>query len=631
MTEDAFLEEEFTGRVKLSIWGDLMAYSRPYRKELVLLAVFSVVLAVCEAMFPLVTRQIIDSVLAHLEDNSLEVPFKMIAAEYAGLVVTLGFSVFVFIIICGRISTGMAHDIRQAGFERLQQLSFSYFDRRSVGWLVARLTTDSDRLARIISWGLLDVLIGGSMIAMVAGIMVWINWKLALLILVIMPPLAWVTLFFKKRLLKTSREVRKTNSNITASYNEGIQGIRTAKSLVREDENIEEFREATDRMYVQSVRNAILGAMYLPLVLTIGSIGTAVILWAGGGRVMIGTLTIGTLILFLTYSMHFNWPILEIARVFTEMQSAQAAAERVLDLIGTEPEIKDSVDVVRAIQEQRDCPRQEGIAADGHPQRIGEIEFVDVSFAYKQGKPVLDHFNLKVKAGETIALVGPTGGGKTTIVGLMCRFYEPTGGQVRINGLDYRRRSLDWLQSNLGIVLQSPHLFKGTVRENIRYGNLEASDAEIERVARLVNAHRFIAAMEGGYESEVGEGGGRLSTGQKQLVSLARAVLADPQIFVMDEATSSVDTETERLIQQGVEKVLSGRTSFVIAHRLSTIRSADRIVVIDGGRIIEEGSHAELIRRRGRYYELYTQQFTQERQEQVLRSAETETASESGR
>jgi ATP-binding cassette subfamily B protein len=299
-------------------------------------------------------------------------------------------------------------------------------------------------------------------------------------------------------------------------------------------------------------------------------------------------------------------PAQELANTVTMIQGAQASAERVQGLLDTDPEIKDGPDVL---------PIQRA------PTSIESIEFRDVTFQYKAGQTVLRDFNLTVRAGETIALVGPTGGGKSTIVGLTCRFYEPTSGQVLINGIDYRRLPLKWLQSSLGMVLQQPHLFSGTVRENIRYGRLDATDAQIEDAARMTNAHEFITSLEQGYDTPVGEGGNKLSTGQKQLIALARAIIANPQIFVMDEATSSVDTHTERAIQDAVDRVVRDRISFVIAHRLSTIKSADRILFIAGGQIVEEGSHHELLAKRGRYYELYTNQFTHEREDAMLNYA----------
>ena len=617
MAHDAFQEEEYSTSVKLSIWGKLLRHARPYRGHVIGMVIVAATMSTCDNLLPFVNRQVVDSATG----QGAHVPLWQSALAYLGLTFGMAVSVWIFIRLAGRIATGLSHDIRKAAFEKLQQLSFSYYDRRPVGWLVARLTADSDRLARIIAWGSLEVLVGFWVVGIAAVLMFSVNWQLALIVMAVVPPLAVASLYFKRRLLSSQREIRKFNSRITAAYNEGIAGHRTTKSLVREDENAAEFREVTGRMFEASRRNALLASLYVPVVITLGNVTVALALWAGGGMAVVGTISIGTLVLFLSYGGHMTWPIAEIARVFSDMQAAQAAAERVLDLLETQPEIQDSPEVLERLGQFQRNVRPEGVALDGYSQAIGEIEFRGVHFAYQQGKPVLSDFSLRVAPGETIALVGPTGGGKTTLVSLLCRFYEPTAGEILLGGIDYRRRSLRWLQGNLGVVLQSPHLFKGTVRENIRYGRLEASDEEVEAVARLVGAHDFIAALEKGYDSEVGEAGGRLSRGQQQLVALARAVLADPQILIMDEATSSVDTETERLIQAGVERVLKGRTSFVIAHRLSTIRSADRILVVDGGRIVEEGSHRELIARRGRYYELYTNQFTHEREEAILGQA----------
>jgi ATP-binding cassette subfamily B protein len=433
--------------------------------------------------------------------------------------------------------------------------------------------------------------------------MLRLNARLALFVIAILPPLAIVSVLFQVRLLRTQRLVRKTNSKITATFNEAIMGVRTTKALVREGENLAEFQGLSGEMYGHSMKNAMLAAVYLPIVITLGSVGVGLSLWKGGVDIAggISGMSFGTLVAFIQYAAFFYIPIQELAERFTQLQAAQAAAERIQGLLDTVPEIRDV----------------EG-AFDPGDERIAGIEFRGVSFAYKEGQPVLDRFDLSVRAGQTIALVGPTGGGKSTIVSLLCRFYEPTDGVILFNGSDYRTRRLQWLQSRLGVVLQTPHLFSGTVAENIRYGRLAATEEEVIAAARLVNADAFIRTLEKGYETEVGEGGSRLSTGQKQLVSLARAILADPQIFVMDEATSSVDTETERLIQGAIETVLEGRISFVIAHRLSTVRSADRILVIEKGRIAEEGSHEELLRRRGHYYNLYTNQFALERQRRIL-------------
>jgi len=579
-------EETFDSGIDFQLWKRLFRYTKPYRRDVAFVIGGGVLVALMDVALPLVTRRVIDDAA----EFGLGGSFLAYAPLYGLCVLLLCAGIYIFIRYAGKVRTHVSHDIRRDGFDTLQELSFSFFDQRPVGWLMARMTSDCERLSNILAWGVLDFAWGMTVLTGIGIVMFVLDWQLALVVLAVIPLLAWISAVFKKRILGSSRLVRKTNSRITASYNECIMGVRTSKVFVRENANAAEFRDLTTTMYGASVRNMLQSALYLPIVLTLGSLAAGGALAAGGYAFDAGRLTIGTLIAFLSYTRHFFDPVHEMAHWFAEMQMAQASAERVMGLIHTVPEIRDGPDVTEG------------------PPRIGTVEFRDVGFSYRDGTPVLSDFNLTVEPGETIALVGATGGGKTTIVNLMCRFYEPTCGTILVDGVDYKRRPLHWLQSGLGIVLQEPHLFSGSVGENIRYGRLDATDAEVEAAARLVGAHDFIAAMEDGYRSEVGEGGVRLSTGQKQLLSFARAILAEPQLLVMDEATSSVDTETEQHIQAGLARVLSGRTSFVIAHRLSTIRNADRILVIDHGRIVEQGPHGELLALRGRYHDLYTQQ-----------------------
>jgi ATP-binding cassette subfamily B protein len=477
---------------------------------------------------------------------------------------------------------------------------------------MARMTSDCERLSNILAWGFLDLVWGSTMMLGIAIAMLVMNAKLALVVLAIMPALAWVSARFQRRILKSARRVRATNSRITASYNEAIMGVLTSKAFVREQPNQHEFRHLAGTMYGSSVLNMTQAAIYVPIVITLASLATGLALAIGGIDLLGGAISAGTLVAFMAYTRHFFDPVEQLGHWFAEMQMAQASAERILSLIEAEPEIQDSAAVKQAMTRSQHLPGGQRFAADGGDARIQRIELRHVSFAYDPARPVLQNIDLTVHQGETIAIVGPTGGGKTTLVNLICRFYEPTSGQVLIDGVDYRARSLHWLQSNLGMVLQSAHVFSGSILDNIRYGRLEASNAEVERAARLAGAHEFIEHMERGYATEVGEGGGRLSAGQKQLVSFARAILADPQILIMDEATSSVDTETEQRIQQGLANVLAGRIAFVIAHRLSTIRNASRIVVVEAGRITEVGTHDALMAARGHYYELYRQQSLQE-------------------
>ncbi|MFA5058628.1 MAG: ABC transporter ATP-binding protein, partial [Opitutaceae bacterium] len=618
MSAQLLHEDEFQARLDAGLWWKIFQHALRLKRFLIPLAGTGMLIAALDASFAQVTRWTIDTVVQRGTQADLRPGIGL----YLLLTTLLSVGIWVFIEMAGKISNHLSHDIRRLCFDRLQELEFEFYDHRPVGWLITRLTSDCDRLARIMAWGFLDLVWGTCFVLMIAVSLLLMHWRLALIVLAVLPPLALVSRYFQRMMLLSHREIRKYNSQITAAYNESIQGVRTTKTLVREAENLGEFQQLSAAMFAASVKNARQSAVYYPIVMTLGSLAAGLALWGGGHFTAVGGMTLGTLVAFISFAGQFFLPINQMARTLTEMQAAQAAGERVMGLLATEPKIKDS-DAVRRRMAATSAsgPGAAGIvphlAADGYPSKIDAIEFRHVTFAYEEGAPVLRDFNLTVPAGQTIALVGPSGGGKSTIVSLVCRFYEPTQGELLFNGIDYRQRSLHWLQSQLGIVLQTPHLFKGTVRENIRYGRLEATDAEVEEAARLVNAHEFIMQMEHGYDTQVGEGGNRLSTGQKQLVSFARALLARPQIFVMDEATSSIDTETEQAIQAGIERLLAGRISFVIAHRLSTIRRADRILVINRGVIEEAGTHEELLRRRGHYYELYTSQFRREREEAV--------------
>lgn len=602
-------------KVDIRLWRQVFRYAFAHKPLLASLASSAILLSLTDALFPIPAKMAIDIIQADLPAKNLWLP----ATLYFAMTIGFALCVHFFIKAAGGMSYRISHDIKRDCFQRLQELEFAYYDAQPTGWLISRLTADCDRLSRIIAWGLLDILWGFCYIGAMAIVMLILDWRLALIVLATVPPLVVISLYFKKRLLFTSREIRKENARITAAFNEGIAGVKTTKTLSREQRNLGEFRDVSWAMQDASDRNATFGAIYMPIVMTIGSVGIGLVLWYGGNATLSSLIELGTLVAFINYAGNFFNPINQIAMVFTELQAAQAAGERVVTLLNTEPQIKDTASVKARIAQHRDAAsKDQNLAPDGYPNRIDTIAFRDTSFAYKSGEPILKRFNLTVERGQTIALVGPSGGGKSTIVSLLARFYEPQSGEVLINGIDYRQRSLDWLQSQLGVVLQTPHLFSGTLRENIRYGRIEATDQEVEQAARQVNAHAFITQLENGYDTEIGEGGTKLSTGEKQLVSFARALLANPQVFIMDEATSSIDTETEHLIQEGLQTVFEGRISFVIAHRLSTIRSADTILVIQNGEIEESGNHTSLMAARGHYYDLYVKQFDKETFEKVL-------------
>ena len=603
-------EKEYTQAFDWGIWVRLKPFLKNYRADFVGMLAFNGLTALVDVVLPLMQRYAIANFIEKGVTAGL-VPYALV---YLALIVLQGFSVMWFCNNSMRIEMYLGRDMKQKLFHHLQTLSFSFYNVTPVGYLLSRLMSDTNRIASMIAWNFTDILwalfyVAGSMVSMLI-----LNWKLALLVLLIVPVMAVLTAYFQNRILHWNRKVRKLNSRITGAFNEGITGAKTAKTLVLEDRMTGSFRTLTSEMRTSGVRAARLNAVYIPLVLLVSTAAVAVVLLRGGYLVAEQALELATLSAFLTYAVGIFEPIQMTASNIAEFISLQASIERVTDLLDKEPDV-------------RDTPEVEARYGDSfHPKREhweplrGDIEFDDVTFRYPDGgEDVLQHFSLKIPAGTTVALVGETGAGKSTLVNLVCRFFEPTSGRILIDGRDYRERSQLWLHSNIGYVLQSPHLFSGTVRENIRYGRLEATDAEVEAAARAVSADTVAAKLDKGWDSEVGEGGDKLSTGEKQLISFARAVLADPRIFVLDEATSSIDTQTEQLIQDAIDRLLKDRTSFLIAHRLSTIRKADLILVVRDGRIVEQGTHESLLKAHGYYHDLYSRQFAEESAARVLK------------
>ena len=599
-----FEEKDFNrDNFNLGVWKRIATLFKPFYKKLLILLGLVILTALGDVIMPLLNQISIDYFASGTYDNN-ELYFFI--AIYIVIILSVGLINYFYFKAAGKVEMGFGYHLRELCFRKLHNLSFSFYDTTPTGWLLARITSDISRLAEIIAWSFMDMAWGIPVMIMSMIIMLRTNVLLTLVVLIVVPILAIMSVVMQKKLLKAYRGVRKANSKITNSFSEGINGAKTTKTLGLEDQNFKDFKNDTKEMRTVSIDAAIVGAKFRPLVNFISSFTLALLIWVGGDLAKSNIITFGTLMMFIQYAQQFYEPIRVIAYTMSEFQLAQASGERIVYLIDSEVKIKDSPEVITKYGTLFE-PKVEN-----YEDIKGDISFKDVSFSYLEGETILDHFNLDIKAGQTIALVGETGSGKSTIVNLICRFYEPTQGEILIDGLDYRQRSIGWLHSKLGYVLQAPHLFSGTIKENVRFGRLDASDEEIIEACKLVNAHDFIMRFDKGYDTDVGEGGSRLSTGQKQLISFARAVLAKPRIFVLDEATASIDTETEKIIQYAIENIMKGKTSFVVAHRLSTIVNADRILVIAKGKIIEDGTHQELMRLKGHYYQLYTNQFKED-------------------
>jgi len=601
-------EDEKTSGLSLKVWLRLIKYFKQMKRQIFPALITVICTTACFSAFPLFTRYAVDNFVIPGVTKGL-VPF---ACFYFAFIVVVGFGDVMWVKLLMAVEMKIGLLIRKDSFIHLQKLQIAFHNVNSVGYLIGRVMSDTERIGSMISWGFSGFI--EALLTLVFSLiyMFILSPKLAVILLVTIPAAGVVAWFFQRKIMVISRKVRELNSRITGAYNEGISGSKTSKTLVIEDVNSNEFAKLSDRMHRESVRNSRLNAIMMPMVMSLGSIALSVVLYRGGLLVSGSGLEFGVLSAFIAYAVSTIEPIVWVSGIISEMVSAQVGIERVTGLHDEVITITDSPEVVEKYGDTFE-PKPEN-----WEQVLGGVTFENVWFKYPDGEEnVLEGFSLDIPPGTTVAIVGETGAGKSTIVNLACRFYEPTSGRVLIDGRDSRERSQLWLHSSLGYVLQDPHLFSGTIMDNIRYGRLDATDEEVIEAARLVSANVVAERMPEGYSAEVGEGGDKLSTGEKQLISFARAVLADPPIFVLDEATSSVDTETELLIQNAISHLLEGRTSFIIAHRLSTIVRSDIILVVEDGKIVERGAHRELLAAGGHYSELYKAM----RIEQVMESA----------
>ena len=597
------MEEKTEKKTKILPWFGLVRlwpYIRQFKAEIIVTMVLTIAATAIDAAWPLFNRYALNHFIG---EKTMDTLWYFVAA-YVGLLLFQILLNFISIYHTGRIEMTVDRDLRNDAFTHLQTLSFSFFNQNNVGYLHARVMSDTGKIGEMVAWRMMDLAWNGSYLIFIFVVMLKIQAKLALLVFLMVPAAVIAIAWFQKHLLAGNRKIRELNSTITSDFNEGITGARSIKTLVIEDLMNADFQKDTDHMFTQSVHTARYSAALISLLTMMSSLVLAVVLTKGGQLTSSGLIMLGTLSVFMSYALNMVEPVQMIIETISALISIQVNIERFVNLMETKSDVADSPEVIAKYGDTF------------HPKKenweplYGDVEFKDVSFRYPDGTEwILQHFNLKVPQGTNVAIVGETGAGKSTLVNLVCRFYEPTEGQVLIDGRDARERSQLWLHSNIGYVLQQPHLFSGSIRDNLRYGKPDASDEEIWKALEAVDAVDVVKRMDKGLDSDVGEGGDLLSVGEKQLLSFARALLCNPRILVLDEATSSIDTVTEKKIQNAVSKIIQGRTSFMIAHRLSTVVDADVILAVKDGKIVERGTHKQLMAEKGYYYELYTRQF----------------------
>ena len=600
------MREKETKHLKFFGIGRIVPYLSKVKKMLLVMVLFGLVGSLTDIILPLFQRYALDHFVGHGVFDTVAV-FTLL---YILTILIAAGANYIACALAIIVEMRTNRELRQLGFEHLQTLSFSYFNQNSVGYIHARLMSDTARIGSLVSWTLVDCVWRISYLIGAIVVMVVLNPRLAGMVLSILPLLVVLYSVFQKRLIRVNREIREVNSQITGNFNEGITGAKTIKSLAIEEKMEARFRADTQSMRKKSVQASRLRGLFAGTMNLASSVALAIVLWKGG---YIATEELGTFSVFMSYAQGMMEPLRWLVDIISDLITTQVNIERFTGLLAVKSDVIDSPEVIKKYGDILNPKRE------NWEELKGDIEFKDVTFRYPDGDEiVLEHFSLKIPFGTHLAIVGETGAGKSTLVNLVCRFYEPTQGQVLIDGRDARERSQLWLHDAIGYVLQTPHLFSGTVRENLLMGNSNATEDEIWQAIRAVSAEDVIAHLEKGLDTDVGEGGDLLSTGEKQLISFARAVLADPKILILDEATASVDTLTEAKIQAALDGVTAGRTCLMIAHRLSTVRNADMILVVRNGRIVEQGTHAQLLERHGYYHELYTRQYEDETTAKIL-------------